>query len=186
MEIAELDRIIAEPLGEFYREVLSSPWCGREHEMVSLFVLGYLARHCSPNGLFRLTQIGIDVGVKQLKEPKPGNKKGPTKTVQKDVVVWSEPNETLWTPDGQVLNKPLAVMEWKVIHQFNKDSLKKLKGEYDYDKRWLERTANRIGANFVGYAVLANTASALRTLTCARIESTNCEAKDWIVLNGEL
>jgi hypothetical protein len=50
MDIAELDSIIEESLGRFYREVLSSAWYGREHEMVSLFVLGYLAERCSPHG----------------------------------------------------------------------------------------------------------------------------------------
>ena len=178
LDIAELDSIIEESLGRFYREVLLSPWHGREHEMVSLFVLGYLVRHCSPHGPLLLTQIGIDVGVKQLKEPKPGNKKGPRENVQKDLVIWPEPNGNLWTPDRQVLNEPLAVMEWKLAHGTHK---KQLTGEYEYDKYWLQETARRIGANFRGYAVLVNTCPP-RTLTCAKVALPNCETKEWFVL----
>jgi hypothetical protein len=164
MDIAQLDPIIEESLGRFYREVLLSAWHGREHEMVSLFVLRYLVRHCYPHGPLHLTQIGIDVGVKQLKAPKPGNKKGPRKDVQKDLVLWPEPNGNLWTPDRQVLNEPLAVMEWKLVHGTAKQQLE----EYEYDKYWLQETAQRIGANFRGYAVLVNTRTP-RTLTCATI-----------------
>jgi hypothetical protein len=175
MDFAELDSIVEESLGRFDREVLSSAWYGREHEMVSLFVLGYLARHCSPNGPLDLRQIGIDVGVKQLEERKPGNVMGPTNDVQKDLVVWSEPAGTLWNSDGQIVNEPLLVMEWKIISRSHK---KIALAGHDYDKHWLEETARRIGPHFLGYAVLVNMCHP-RTLKCAKVAMPDCKAKEW-------
>jgi hypothetical protein len=180
MDIAELDSIIKESLEGFCREVLPSPWHGREHEMVSLFLLGHLARHCSPHGPLHLTQVGIDVGVKQLEERKPGNVMGPTKDVQKDLVIWSEPAGTLWNSDGQIANEPLLVMEWKVIYRNHK---KAALADHDYDKHWLEETARRIGANFLGYAVLVNMCQP-RTLTCAKVAMPECKAKEWFPGKG--
>jgi hypothetical protein len=180
MDTDELDAIIEQSLRTFASEVLLSPWHGREHEMVSLFVLGHLIRHCVPHGPLHLTQIGIDVGVKQLEERKPGNVMGPTKDVQKDLVIWSEPAMTLWNSDGQIVNEPLVVMEWKVIYRSHK---KGALADHKYDKHWLEETAKRVGPHFLGYAVLVNMCQP-RMLTCAKVAMPECTAKEWFLLKG--
>ncbi|WDT76606.1 MAG: hypothetical protein MPW16_05195 [Candidatus Manganitrophus sp.] len=85
-------------LGSFLHE---SEWYGRENELVNLFAHSFLS------GNVKITQIGIEVAVKQL--PRFGGKA----LVRKDLVVWNHPNETLWVR-GTPANDPAVIIEFKV------------------------------------------------------------------------
>jgi hypothetical protein len=79
---------------------------------------------------------------------------------------------TLWNEKAEIVNEPIAVMEWKVVYPLNckgNSNPKRLDEEHDYDKFWLERTAHRIGDGFVGYAVRVDAKSDPRRLCCWRV-----------------
>ena len=90
-------------LGAFLR---ASDWYGRENELVNLFAHSFLAGRPGPTGPIHPAQLGIEVAVKQLKEIDGKD------VVRKDLVVWSQPNETLWQ-NKEPLNVPVAVIEFK-------------------------------------------------------------------------
>ncbi len=53
-------------LRSFYRDICSE-WCGRENEAVNLYALGHLAKQVRRGTILsNLTQIGIEVAVRQL------------------------------------------------------------------------------------------------------------------------
>ncbi|MBZ5678920.1 MAG: hypothetical protein LAO24_02315 [Acidobacteriia bacterium] len=173
MQISELDSIVEQSLRSFYSEICSLGWCGREREMVSLFALGHLAQHCYPNGPLRLTQMGIEVAVPQL----PGERK--KKDVCKDLVIWPEDKMTCWNDKFDLCREPMAVLEWKANYVKNSRDHAKNRREHESDIQWLRDTSNRIVAcDFVGYAVLIESACSPKELTCVRI----CRGKDerWI------
>jgi hypothetical protein len=61
MLITDLDTVIEQARRSFYEDICSE-WCGRENEMVNLYALGHLARHCVPGSMLsELTQLGIEV-----------------------------------------------------------------------------------------------------------------------------
>ena len=81
----------------------------RENELVSLFAFGALAATVRPGlQLHSLLQIGIEVAVRQKR-----GRVGAKKAVRKDLVIWTAPGKTLWNSDGDIENKPLAIVEWK-------------------------------------------------------------------------
>ncbi|QOJ03658.1 MAG: hypothetical protein HRU71_09230 [Planctomycetia bacterium] len=63
----ELDSIIQSSLLEFAEWIDHHAWFGREKEAVSLYVLGFLQKHCRPRTILSdATQIGIEVAVPQI------------------------------------------------------------------------------------------------------------------------
>jgi len=79
---------------------------------------------------------------------------------------------TLWNKEGEIVNEPIAVMEWKIIHPLNckgNANPNRLLQEHEYDKFWLEKTAQRIGHQFAGYAVRVDAKSHPRRLCCWRL-----------------
>ena len=111
--MSELDAIVEKSLRSFFRNICSE-WCGRENEMVSLYAFGHLVKHVRRGTILsELTQIGIEVAVRQLPPDKEHPRK--KKDVRKDLVIWPVPGMTLWKANIPH-NEPLAVMEWKVNH----------------------------------------------------------------------
>jgi hypothetical protein len=81
----------------------SSPWVGRENEVVNLFAHRFLASVISTDGPLRsMRQIGIEVAVRQLATAK-------KQYVRKDLVIWPVEDMTVWTGDGT----PAVIVEWK-------------------------------------------------------------------------
>jgi hypothetical protein len=171
-----LDSIVEKSLRSFYKDICALPeWCGRENEMVNLYALGHLAKHRAPGTILsKLTQLGIEVAVRQLPKevllkwnPKADK---PKKDVRKDLVIWRSPRMCLWK-DNVPCNVPLAIMEWKVNHYRNRDSHPKNRRDYPLDVNWLRETSAREGKNFIGYAVLLDNARTPKTLLCTRVQA---------------
>jgi hypothetical protein len=106
-------------LNEFIVEIKNEQWFGKERELVSRFAFSKLVKNvgCCEE-LFDPAQIAIEVRVKQIKE----NGK---KEVCKDLIIWSQPNQTVWGDH----NFPLCIMEWKHRNKL----------PYEYDVDWLEK-----------------------------------------------
>jgi len=142
-------------LQDFIRELQGHLWFGREHEAVSLFVLGHLQRHVTPPE--RIAIGGTVRGVEQAK-----------KQVCKDVVIWSESGRTYW--DGawsRPINDPAAILEWKVA---TPKSRLRCGPERSKDVAWLRRFAGRLpAASFVGYSVLLTLSDSAPTLDVLRV-----------------
>lgn len=181
MQSTDLDVAIKDSLRSFYQGISSPNWCSREREMVSLFALGHLARHCAPGGLLCLTQIGIEVAVRQLPrcESHPGRKG----TVCKDLVIWSAPNMTLWNSERQVHYEPLAVMEWKVNYclETERGCVKPdNRPKHSSDIEWLKEKSSSV-VDFIGYAVFIEGTLTPKELVCARMQNGNSDLR-WFVL----
>jgi len=89
-----------EELDSFLKD---SEWFGRENEVVNLFAHEFLPRHLGKNSVFTsLSQVGIEVAVPQVT----GSCK---QFVRKDLVIWNQPNGTVWTEES-----PAVIVEWKV------------------------------------------------------------------------
>jgi hypothetical protein len=165
--MSKLDAVVGMSLRSFYRDICSG-WCGRENEAVNLYTFGHLAKQVRPGSpLYDLTQIGIEVAVRQ----KPLEKfPGIVRTVRKDLVIWPVPRMNLFEANVPH-NEPLAIMEWKVNHFRMRARRRKNEREHSDNVEWLRefslRPENR---DFVGYAVLLDN---LRTplLTCTRVHA---------------
>lgn len=171
--VTNLDNTIKQALRSFHQDLCAPGWCGREREMISLYVFGHLAERCDPKGL-RLAQIGIEVAVPQL--PRNAQHLKRRGDVCKDILIWATPRMTCWTKEG-LHREPLAVMEWKVVHQFDRRAQKKKIGEHEADILWLQEKSNRVPFPFVGYAVFVESRKP-RTV-CARIAVGQVE-RDWL------
>jgi hypothetical protein len=87
----------------------------------------------------------------------------------KDLVIWRDPNTILLKADLPYF-EPLAVMEWKMIHVYDRPRDRKRKlSEYESDIRWLQHKARAVGKGFVGYAVFVDSTCDPKRLTCARV-----------------
>lgn len=129
-------------LGQFLR---SSSWYGRENELVNLFAHSFLIER----GV-HASRIGIEVAVKQLERT------GGKALVRKDLVLWNNPQETVWT-DGVASNDPAAVIEFKV------NDNRKCRG----DVEWL-CGYTKLYPSVVGYSV-CGFMSGLRGVSYSRI-----------------
>jgi hypothetical protein len=181
MLMSDLDSIIEKSLRSLYEDICSLEWCGRENEMVNLYALGHLAKHCVPGTILsELTQIGIEVAVRQLSPDKEHPKK--KKDVRKDLVIWPDPRMNLWKSNCPV-NEPLAVIEWKVNHYLNRAVHQQNRREHLEDVNWLRQTSSRLGdANFVGYSVLVENTRNPKELTCIRLCRGKSDEKPWIMI----
>jgi hypothetical protein len=97
---------IEDSLKELSAFLADSNWFGRENEIINLFAHRFLLAQLNKGPLTDLSQIGIEVAVKQL--PRARGKK----LVRKDLVLWNHPLETVWA-DGTAFNSPAAILEWK-------------------------------------------------------------------------
>ena len=138
--------------------------------MVSLYAFGHLVKHVHRGTILSdLTQIGIEVAVRQLPPDKEHPRK--KKDVRKDLVIWPAPGMTLWKANVPH-NEPLAVMEWKLNRYPNRAAHQKNRPTHQDDIRWLRTTSLRRGmADFVGYAVLVENTQDPKRLTCTRVHA---------------
>lgn len=89
-------------LGQF---LIDSDWYGRENELVNLFAHSFLLKKQSSS--LHPSQIGIEVAVKQIQ------RQGTKALVRKDLVIWRQPNQTVWK-DLSPENDPAVVVEFKI------------------------------------------------------------------------
>ena len=171
-----LDRIVRTAISSFYLDLSGSGWCGREREMVSLFAFAHLA-DCLKGTVFTLAQIGIEVAVPQL--PADSRHPGRKGTVCKDLVIWREPKSTMWAMDGE-FREPWSVMEWKVVHPFNRRLRSGILAERQADILWLQQKSIAV-AGLVGYSLFVDGASSPRQLSCARIYNGKID-REWMTL----
>jgi len=152
MQKSDLDTIVEQSLRLFYQDIRAE-WFGRENELINLYALGRLAKCVRPNTILgKLTQLGIEVAVRQLLPDK--KHKGRRSTVRKDLVIWPRGGMNLWKANVPYY-EPLAVMEWKVNHFLNRAVHAKNRREHQDDIQWLRETSLRSGmSHFIGYAVL--------------------------------
>ena len=83
-----------------------SVWFGRENEIINIFAHRFLLAQLNKGPLTDLSQIGIEVAVRQIQKP------GGKKLVRKDLVLWNHPLDTVWVNRAAV-NSPAAILEWK-------------------------------------------------------------------------
>lgn len=153
-ELAELDSMLKTAFISMLDELRQPGWWRREHELVNLFVFGYLIPLCSPGRVLHdLTQIGMEAAVPQL-PGRGGDRKNPD--VCKDLVIWPEARMTCWGQDGSEMLKPLCVLEWTSLNRQGRASTRRDKeGKYQEDLDWLVQVS-RSAERFVGYAVLVD------------------------------
>lgn len=153
----EIEEIIERSLERFLFYVRENDWFGRENEAVNLYAFGFLLRECISTGpLVDPTQIGIEVGAA------PAPKKGANACVRKDLVIWPQPEMNCWFPRSNSLNKPLAVVEWKVRRPNTRTPCGK---QHDLD--WLEAHTSA-DVECIGYSVELNLASKPTSLAVMR------------------
>jgi hypothetical protein len=140
---------------DFIHELQGRRWFGREHEAVSLFVLGHLRRRVTPPE--RIAIGGTVRGVDQRKAQ-----------VCKDVVIWPEPSQTYWNGGWEHPgNSPDAILEWKVA---TPKSRLRCAPERKKDVVWLRRFARTLPpGGFVGYSILLTLDAAAPTLNLLRV-----------------
>ncbi len=98
--MSDIGKIIESKLLDLVGFLKEPKWFGRENELVNLFAHSFLAQEIDQS------RIGIEVAVKQL--PRTGAKM----LGRKDLVIWHNPNETVWI-NGVPSNDPAAVVEFK-------------------------------------------------------------------------
>lgn len=165
-----LDSLIRSTLTAFTDAIFASEWRGREREAVSLYAIGFLQPRCTAGGLLHdPTQVAIEVTVPGVPSLNPKGR------VNKDLVVWPEPRMTVWNGAWQVVNEPLAILEWKVFR-----SNTRAPRVSEHDLEWLV-AFSRDRARFVGYGVtvdLAERGFRTRVARCRR----GAAQQDWLAL----
>jgi len=129
-------KIIESALKDLSEFLKNSNWFGREHEVITLFVLKFL-RSYTNNKVLRLSQISIESSVQQIKN------KG-KKLVNKDLVIWETPYGTVWDQHRKTTNIPLYILEWKVNNP----------QKCIHDIKWL-KSYTAIYQNVIGYSCCA-------------------------------
>ena len=157
----EIDDLIRGSLTDFTNGVFSSKWWGKEREAVSLYVFGYLLKHCRKGTvLYDPAQIGIEVRVPKAESL------GKKAQICKDLIIWSRPASTCWTENEW----PVAILEWKAnCTQVSTN-----------DVTWLSAfSVNR--SNFTGYAVSLDLKQRNFRLSCTRVRRQRVQP-EWLVL----
>lgn len=157
--ITELDKMVATALLDFER-VLVSGWRGKENDCVNLFAHECLSKQLHPGGVIKdLTQIGIEVGVPQIKTP------GSKAAVRKDLVIWGAPREVAWDEAWEPVRIPRSIIEWKVRRKKRGGDILDSK-----DINWLTEYSEK-HHEFVGYAVTVDFTASEPHITSARIQN---------------
>jgi len=130
--------IIDLALKDFDNFLKENCWYGRENEVVNVFAHKFLSKYVGTSPLVYLDQIGIEVGVKQL--PSENGKD----LVRKDLVIWKSGDTSVWNEEGEIVNIPLAIIEWKV------NDISKC----EYDIAWLSEY-KKVYQEVLGYSVCA-------------------------------
>jgi hypothetical protein len=156
--MGEFDELLRAKLINFIKEIESEGWFGKERELLNRFVFNNLAKIIKDGSpFFSLAQIGIEVRVKQAIE-------GGKKEVCKDLVIWRQPNQTVWTED----NVPLCIIEWKHRN----------KVPYTEDINWLKKYTE-INPGCIGVALNIETEPVYK-LDAVLIKKGDILREDWI------
>ena len=108
------EKIIESSLMDLDNFLRHSDWFGRENEIINLFAHKFLAMRLGQTPLMSLTQIGIEVAVKQIHDRNKGKK-----FVRKDLVLWPMEDQTVWRSHENSFNVPAAIIEWKINNESN-------------------------------------------------------------------
>jgi hypothetical protein len=168
-----LDRVVQDALQRLVTDLSTTPWRGRERELVSLFAFEHLiAAGASIQPPMRPGQIGIEVAVPQH-PPHGGKRRHPD--VCKDVVIWPEPRMTTWKAAGEPKQYPLAVIEWKTLNNVGvRESASKKRKELERDIAWM-CAATVQSPQLRGYCVWANLGEEQRRLSCTPVARGRAE-----------
>jgi len=169
--LSHIDHIVRDSLIEFVNEVVRSSWRGREREAISLYAFGFLQRQISGNSILTdATQIGIEVTVPSDKSLNPKGR------VCKDLVLWREPKMTCWNEGWEVVNYPLAILEWKA---FRLPSSRPLVSKHDVE--WLQRYSAFCPTPFAGYAISLDLLRRQFYICVTRVENDHRQ-DSWLVM----
>ncbi len=124
---SELDKIIKKSLTEFSEHVRTSGWRGREREAVSYYVTGFLSKHVMQGtSFYDFSQAVIEGAVAQISD-------SGKKHCNKDLLIWSKPGMTCWNDTWELVEVPLAILEWKV----HRPKINPFKEFNEHDLDWL-------------------------------------------------
>ncbi len=133
-----IQEIIESALKDFDVYLKESNWYGRENEVVNLFAHRFLSKYIGKEPLLSLDQLGIEAAVKQLQTERSNE------LVRKDLIIWNNGETSVWDEKGEIVNDPLAIIEWKT------NNLSKC----EYDMNWL-RGYKKKYPKVIGYSVCA-------------------------------
>jgi hypothetical protein len=168
--LTPIDEVMSTCLTQLAADPHVRGWSAKERNWVNYFAHGFLLQQCRPDGVFRHpTQIAIEVGVPQP----PGYTKP---TTHRDLVIWSEPGSTCWSPTWAPVCHPLAIVEWKV-HRPGRRNVEVLK-----ERAWLRAYCAWVPAT-VAYAIEVEWSPETFTVTCSRFQGTT-EVADWLLLRA--
>ena len=164
-----IDGLVRSALTAFIEDFTHARWWGKEHDCVNRFVHGFMVPQGLESGvLAHPTQVGIEVGVGQ---PKGFSREA----ARKDVVIWPEPWMSCWNESFQPVNKPIAILEWKLVR--TRGSLRC----HVHDRDWLSAFAQD-QPEFVGYAVTMNRdRRRAERIAVARFSGSNVD-ENWLRL----
>jgi hypothetical protein len=148
-----LDNVMKKALSSLYEELATCDWYVREHEVVNLFVSGHLL----PISGLDPRQVGIEAPVLKVKTTRSEKIRA-----RKDLVIWREPNTTLWKNcpadqryDDEALlrygSRPYAIIEWKNVSAISQQKWEVRRRRED-DIEWL-KINSKAGMMTVGYAI---------------------------------
>ena len=133
-----IQEIIELALKDFDIYLKESNWYGRENEVVNLFAHKFLSKYIGNEPFLSLDQIGIEVAVKQLKTERSNE------LVRKDLVIWKGGETSVWNEKGEIVNDPLAIIEWKTNNS----------SKCEYDINWLREYKKKY-PEVIGFSVCA-------------------------------
>jgi hypothetical protein len=134
-----MDEIIEIAINDLDDYLKKSNWYGRENEVVNLFAHSFLSKYVGRNNFTSISQIGIEVAVKQL--PLLNGKK----LVRKDLVIWGQERQTVWDNNHKAVNDPIAVLEWKV------NSISKCDGDIEWLKKFTKSFPKATGYSICAF-----------------------------------
>jgi hypothetical protein len=168
--ISQIDAVIRGALLAFVDGLHACDWRGKENDFVNRFAHGFLVQRCSEDSfLHHPTQIGIEVPVPQ--PPKVGIRP----SARKDIVIWPKAWMSCWDASWRPLNKPLAILEWKVVRGRGS-------GRGDRrDHRWLTAFSGW-EPRFVGFSVILSRLPAPRSHLTVRRYQGGKPVMDWLTV----
>ncbi len=166
--ISQVDAVIRETLLEFLGGLHACDWRGKENDFINRYAHGFLLQRCSQESfLYHPTQIGIEVAVPQP----PGI--GIKPAVKKDLVIWPRAWMSCWDASWRPLNKPLTVLEWKVVRGRGSG------GGDAHDHNWLTAFSS-FEPRFVGFSVILSVLPTAKPHLTVRRYQGGKSVLDWL------
>ena len=158
--LVSLKHLLIEAFSDYETWLSTSPWRGKEHDCVNLFVHKFLFPRITPAGpIFDPTQIGIETGIPQ------GPGLGIRPAVRKDLVIWPKPEMTTWNDEWTAVHYPMAVIEWKARRKKSPKAL-----IFPYDLEWITKYS-RLRDDFIGCCATVDFTGSSTRLETALIEA---------------